>query len=159
RARRDPRRSQGDSSMYHEGSHGGWPHIHRGGGDATRPWWIVRKKATPRHRRCPREGRDDRRPGTRDVLHLCRLRRGSSGLHHERRCRRLRARWRRSASSGAEEARAMKGPVRPSLATVLAAAVLASAIVLGGRAAADDTEPEITSWMLPPSTRPVWGLL
>jgi len=53
----------------------------------------------------------------------------------------------------------MKGPVRPSLATVLAAAVLASAIVLGGRAAADDTEPEITSWMLPPSTRPVWGLL
>src|SRR5262245_59424459 len=53
----------------------------------------------------------------------------------------------------------MKGPVRPSLATVLAAAVLASAIALADRAAADDTEPEITSWMLPPSTRPVWGLL
>jgi len=53
----------------------------------------------------------------------------------------------------------MKGPVRPSLATVLAAAVLASAIALAGRAAADDTEPEIKSWMLPPSTRPVWGLL
>jgi porin len=53
----------------------------------------------------------------------------------------------------------MKGPVRPSLATVLAAAALASAIAHAGRAAADDTEPEITSWMLPPSTRPVWGLL
>src|SRR5262249_47401008 len=53
----------------------------------------------------------------------------------------------------------MKGPVRPSLATVLAAAMLASAIALAGRAAADDTEPKIQSWMLPPSTRPIWGLL
>jgi len=49
--------------------------------------------------------------------------------------------------------------VRPSLATVLAAAALASAIAHAGLAAADDTEPEITSWMLPPSTRPVWGVL
>src|SRR5262249_48453650 len=51
------------------------------------------------------------------------------------------------------------GLVRPSLATVLAAVALASAIALGGRAAADDTEPEITSWMLPPSTHPLFGLL
>ena len=49
--------------------------------------------------------------------------------------------------------------MRPSLATVLAAVVLASAIALAGSAAADETEPEITSWMLPPSTRPEWGLL
>src|SRR5262249_2982927 len=53
----------------------------------------------------------------------------------------------------------MKGPVRPSLATVLAAAVLASAVALAGPAAADDTEPQIQSWMLPPSTRPIWGIL
>src|SRR5215467_10933922 len=53
----------------------------------------------------------------------------------------------------------MKGPVRPSLATVLAAAMLASAVALAGRAAADEPEPEITSWMLPPSTHPVWGVL
>ena len=53
----------------------------------------------------------------------------------------------------------MKGPVRLRLATVLAAAVLASEIAIAGSAAADDTEPQITSWMLPPSTRHVWGIL
>jgi porin len=37
--------------------------------------------------------------------------------------------------------------------------VLASAAADPGGAAADDTEPKITSWMLPPSTHPVWGLL
>src|SRR5262245_58425727 len=53
----------------------------------------------------------------------------------------------------------MEGPVRPSLAIGLAAVVVASAIALASSAVADDTEPEITSWMLPPSTRPEWGLL
>src|SRR5262249_8841559 len=39
------------------------------------------------------------------------------------------------------------------------AAVLGSEIGLGGSGAAGEGEPQITSWMLPPSTRPVWGLL
>src|SRR6185436_3465611 len=43
--------------------------------------------------------------------------------------------------------------------TVLAAAMLAWRAALASQVAADDIEPEITSWMLPPSTHPVWGLL
>src|SRR5262249_38315672 len=88
------------------------------------------------------------------------LRRGDSGLHHDEG-----AGDQGQDVGGDQQARAlrrpraMKGPVRSSLATVLAAAVLASAIALAGSAAADETEPEITSWMLPSSTRPVWGLL
>src|SRR5262249_61291009 len=61
--------------------------------------------------------------------------------------------------AGGEGARALKGPGRPSLALVLAAAVFASAVALAGRAAGDDPEPQITSWRLPPSTRPIWGIL
>src|SRR5262249_51904433 len=93
-------------------------------------------------------------------FHLRRLRRGDSGLRHDEG-----AGDQGQDVGGDQQAlalrrpRAMKGPVRSSLATVLAAAVLASAIALAGSAAADETEPEITSWMLPPSTRPVWGLL
>ena len=42
---------------------------------------------------------------------------------------------------------------------VFAAAILAWRAVIAGPAAADDSEPKITSWMLPPPTRSVWGLL
>jgi len=37
--------------------------------------------------------------------------------------------------------------------------MLASGTVHAGTAPATDTAPEIESWMLPPDTRPVWGLL
>src|SRR4030095_2793721 len=53
----------------------------------------------------------------------------------------------------------MGGVVRSTLTTILVAALLASGVADSLTAAADDTEPEIKSWMLPPSTRPVWGLL
>ena len=49
--------------------------------------------------------------------------------------------------------------VKAYLISVLAAAMLASGTVHAGTAPATDTEPEIESWMLPPDTRPVWGLL
>lgn len=41
----------------------------------------------------------------------------------------------------------------------LAAAVLASLVAHPGSAVGDEPEPTITSWMLPPTTRHVWGLL
>jgi porin len=49
--------------------------------------------------------------------------------------------------------------VRLYLIAVLTAAMFASRTAQAGTAPATDTEPEIQSWMLPPSTRPVWGLL
>jgi porin len=45
------------------------------------------------------------------------------------------------------------------LITILAVALLATGVVDPRTATADDVEPQIKSWMLPPSTRPVWGLL
>ena len=49
--------------------------------------------------------------------------------------------------------------MRVYLIAILAAAMFASGTAQAGTAPATDTEPEIKSWMLPPSTRPVWGLL
>src|SRR5712671_1063647 len=49
--------------------------------------------------------------------------------------------------------------MRPILIAMVAAAVLASAVTRPGSAAGDEPERPITSWMLPPATRPVWGLL
>ena len=49
--------------------------------------------------------------------------------------------------------------MRSYLIAVLAAAMFASGTANAGTAPATDTEPAIESWMLPPSTRPVWGLL
>src|SRR6266436_4521917 len=78
------------------------------------------------------------------------------------RYRRPRARrWRRSASSGAEAAPGRMGrdAVKAILVAVLAAVLVGLAAPHAASAATDDTEPKITSWMLPPDTRPVWGLL
>jgi len=56
-------------------------------------------------------------------------------------------------------AREMRALVRFERFTVLAAAMLAWRAALAAPNTADNTEPKITSWMLPPTTRPVWGLL
>src|SRR5262249_5542606 len=54
---------------------------------------------------------------------------------------------------------ARKDLLKPPVVAVLAAAISASAAATAVSAGTDDEEPTISSWMLPPSTGPVWGLL
>jgi porin len=53
----------------------------------------------------------------------------------------------------------MREPAESTRVAVLFVVVLVLAALHTAVAATDETEPKITSWMLPPSTRPAWGLL